>query len=58
MDHHIFDSIQKNVNANKKICWIVSDYKFNNVNYPQILDLKNEFFLDDMGHPGNIDKNY
>ena len=42
------------------IVWIVSDYKFNNFDYPKILELQktNELFIDTMGHPGNVNKEF
>jgi hypothetical protein len=57
---HIFNSINKNVQLNNNICWIVSDYKFNNFNYPEIINISktNELFLDDIGYPGNVSKQY
>jgi hypothetical protein len=55
---HIYNSIQQNINNN--IIWIVSDYKFNNFNYPQIIDIqkRGELFLDELGFPGNVSKDF
>jgi len=51
---HIYNCISNNINNN--VFWIVSDYKFNNFDYPKILDMqiRNELFLDTIGHPGNV----
>jgi hypothetical protein len=56
--NHIYNCI--NINKNNNIFWIVSDYKFNNFDYPKILDLKkkNNLFLDTIGHPGNISRDF
>jgi hypothetical protein len=56
--NHIYNCI--NINKNNNIFWIVSDYKFNNFDYPKILDLKkkNNLFLDTIGHPGNVSRDF
>ena len=55
---HIYNCISNNVNNN--VFWIVSDYKFNNFDYPKILDIQssNELFLDVLGHPNNISRDF
>lgn len=55
---HIQQSLQTNID--KLLVWIVSDYKFNNFDYPKILDCisKRELFLNTIGHPGNVDTNF
>lgn len=57
---HIFNSIKTNVELKNDVCWIVSDYKFNNLDYPKILqmDESDELFLDVIGHPGNVYKGF
>jgi hypothetical protein len=56
---HIYNCIKKNIDTNN-VYWIVSDYKFNNFDYPKIVDMtkKNELFLDTVGHPGNVSRNF
>jgi len=51
---HIYNCISNNINNN--VFWIVSDYKFNNFDYPKILDMqvRNELFLDTIGHACNV----
>jgi len=46
------------MDLNNNVYWIVSDYKFNNFDYPKILDIQtgNELFLDTIGHPGNVSR--
>lgn len=52
---HIYNCISKN----KNVFWIVSDYKFNNSDYPKIVALKGgELFLDTIGHPGNVFRDF
>jgi len=55
---HIYNCISNNINNN--VFWIVSDYKFNNFDYPKILDMqiRNELFLDTIGHPGNVSRDF
>jgi hypothetical protein len=54
---YIPSSIEQNKNNN--IFWIVSDYKFNNFNYDEILENgENNMFLNEMGYPGNVSKDY
>jgi hypothetical protein len=55
---HIYNCISDNINNN--VFWIVSDYKFNNLDYPKIVDMQmtNELFLDTIGHPNNVDSNF
>jgi len=57
---HIYTCISNNVKKNNNIFWIVSDYKFNNFDYPKILEIqaRNELFLDTMGHPGNVSRDF
>lgn len=57
---HIYNCINDNTNKKNNIIWIISDYKFNNFNYHQIVDIqkKNELFLDEIGHPGNVSSNF
>ena len=54
----ILDQLHKN--SHRNLVWIVSDYKFNNFDYDRIKDIvsKNELFLDTVGCPGNVDKNF
>jgi hypothetical protein len=48
-----------NNNRDKNIIWIVSDYKFNNFNYPKIVNIQHgDLFLDEIGHPGNISRDF
>jgi hypothetical protein len=55
--NYIISSIEKNINNN--IFWIVSDYKFNNHNYEEIKQMdNNSLFLNEMGYPGNVSKDY
>lgn len=57
---YIYDNIEKAFNMGKSVVWMVSDFKFNNFNYDKInsiIDTSN-LFLDEMGHPGNIDRNF
>ncbi len=58
--NHILKSISDNYNKNYNICWIVSDYKFNNFNYPLILNIKNNenLFLNTKGCQGNVSKDF
>ena len=35
---HIYNCIKKNIDTNN-VYWIVSDYKFNNFDYPKIVDM-------------------
>jgi len=55
---YIYNCISNNINNN--VFWIVSDYKFNNFDYPKILDMqiRNELFLDTIGHPGNVSRDF
>lgn len=57
---HIFNSIKTNIEQNNNVCWIVSDYKFNNLDYPKIIEMteRDELFLDVIGHPGNVYKGF
>jgi hypothetical protein len=57
--NHIYNCI--NINKNNNVFWIVSDYKFNNFDYPKILDLKkkkNNLFLNTIGHSGNVSRDF
>ncbi len=49
---------QFQLHRDKHIVWIVSDYKFNNFDYPHIKTLQSvgELFLNVSGFPGNVDK--
>lgn len=40
-----------------KIIWMVSDYKFNNFNYDE-LKTTNNLFLDTLGYPGNVSRDF
>jgi hypothetical protein len=55
---HIYNCISNNKDNN--VFWIVSDYKFNNFDYPKILDIqiRNELFLDTIGRPGNVSRDF
>jgi hypothetical protein len=57
---HLYNCISNNVNLNNNVFYIVSDYKFNNFDYPKILDMQNgnELFLDVIGHPGNVSRDF
>jgi hypothetical protein len=56
---YIETKVLEKMNDNN-IVWIVSDYKFNNFDYPKILELQktNSLFIDTMGHPGNVHKDF
>jgi len=57
---HIYNCIRDNVSKGNEIVWIVSDYKFNNFNYPEILYMKasDELCMDVMGHSGNVSRDF
>ncbi len=43
----------------QRLIWIVSDYKFNNFDYPVLKQLQEPtLFLDVTGHPGNVDRKF
>lgn len=56
--NHIYHCIRNNINNN--VFWIVSDYKFNNFDYYNILDIqsRNQLFLDTIGTPNNIYRDF
>jgi hypothetical protein len=56
----IVKCIGEHIHLNHNVCWIVSDYKFNNFDYPKILDLqvRGELFLDTVGHPCNVSRDF
>jgi hypothetical protein len=58
--NHIYNCINNNVNINNNVFWLISDYKFNNKDYTQILDLQNkdELFLETIGHSNNVSIEY
>lgn len=47
-------------NQDKNMVWMVSDWKFNNFDYPEISKLKNSnnLFLDSRGYAYNVDKDF
>lgn len=47
-------------NEDKNMVWMVSDWKFNNFDYPEILKLENSdnLFLDSRGYAFNVDKDF
>lgn len=57
---HIFNLIKENTLKNNNVCWMVSDYKFNNFDYTQLVDpvSKYDLFLDVMGYYGNVSKDF
>jgi hypothetical protein len=57
---HIYNCISNNVALHNNVCWMVSDYKFNNFDYPNILDtqITNGLFLDTIGHPCNVSRDF
>ena len=52
----IIDSFS--LNAKSNLVWIVSDYKFNNFDYPTIFKMQSsaDLFLNVVGYPGNVDR--
>jgi hypothetical protein len=54
---HINSSIEKNIDKN--LFWIISDYKFCNHNYDELIILgENNLFLNEIGGHGKISKDY
>jgi hypothetical protein len=55
---YIYDKIKEQSALGNNICWIVSDYKFNNHNYNQLATMigKDELFLNEMGYFGNVSR--
>ena len=46
---HIYYKIYKNIVKNNNVCWMVSDYKFNNFDYNELIELDaNELFLNNI----------
>ncbi len=56
----IFDKLNEHSFKNANLCWIVSDYKFNNFEYDKIVELQNkhQLFLNTLGYAGNISKEF
>lgn len=52
---YIYDMISLHNNVFQNIYWIVSDYKFNNSNYTELIELNNnDLFLNYIGGGGNV----
>lgn len=56
----IFDKLTEYKKQNVHLCWIVSDYKFNNFEYNKIIELQNSnnLFLNTLGERYNVSKEF
>ena len=56
---NIYNMIALHYNTFQNIYWIVSDYKFNNSNYEELIKLNNnELFLNYLGSAGNVNNSF
>ena len=55
---YIRNAIAENVARQHDVAWMVIDFKSNNKNYDQLCEMQGgeELYLDEMGHPGNIER--
>ena len=55
---HIYETIKKQTELGNDVIWMVSDYKFNNYDYPILKETHAPMFLDTLGRGCNVSKDY